>query len=129
MAKFNFGKLVRNGTLDDILADGNTPEYKIVADDQEFLDLLIKKLHQKINDIQLAKTSDIISELADLDEIVDAIKKTLKTDNGTFKKIKQEKSTRKGNFDKRIFIKTVVTKPGSKLENYYRQHPKDYPEI
>lgn len=74
------------------------------ANDKEYRRHLYKKLNEEVKEFQLAKNKE---ELADILEVIEAICSLNGWKKGEIKKIKDEKSFKRGNFDKRIIMSKI----------------------
>ncbi len=97
MAKYN--KLVRDKIPEYLDSKGISYE-KRIATESEYKEELIKKLAEETKEFLEAKNSE---ELADIQEVIDAIKKL--TEFSDFDSIKTKKLKEKGGFEKKIILK------------------------
>ena len=104
-----YNKLVRDNIPDIIESKGETPITRILNDD-EFKIELEKKLNEEYQEVLNATGKDRIEELADMIEV---IKYLAKIENATLDEIiaiANEKSSKRGAFDKKIFLEKVIEK-------------------
>lgn len=107
MAKIIYNKLIRDRIPEIIQADGKTPTVKTL-DDTEYLIELKKKVIEEAQELQAAETSDdIINELSDLQELIDAILESHKITKGELAKTQEAKRTKRGGFSQKLFLKSV----------------------
>ena len=128
MRKFAFKKLVRDKIVENIIANGNTPKWKVLASD-EYLSELKKKVGEEAEEIAKAEGEDIVKELADVQELIDTILEELNISKEEFAKIKEKKNEKAGAFKKKHYIEYVETTDDSEWVQYYLKSPKKYPEI
>ena len=102
MPKFN--KLIRDRISEIIEANGETAHYRVLEDDAEYLDALLKKDVEE--GLELAQDSSL-EELADKLEVLYAIAKTLGYTPEQIEQTRQEKAAKRGGFDGRIFLKST----------------------
>jgi predicted house-cleaning noncanonical NTP pyrophosphatase (MazG superfamily) len=103
-----YNKLVRDKIPKIILESGKKCEY-IVLSEEEYIVNLKSKLLEEAQELICAKTKkDIIEELVDLTEILNAIMDYENVSSGTLETVRKEKSKQKGNFQKRYFLKNVI---------------------
>jgi predicted house-cleaning noncanonical NTP pyrophosphatase (MazG superfamily) len=94
-----YNKLVRD-KIPEILDAKNIPYEKRIASSEEYKAELIKKLEEEIKEFSVAGD---IEELADVIEVIDALKKLPDYEN--VEEIKIKKREEKGGFDERIILK------------------------
>ncbi|MGB7595157.1 MAG: DNA mismatch endonuclease Vsr [Erysipelotrichaceae bacterium] len=106
-------KLIRDNIPSIIRKDGKSLDL-IVLDQKSFLLELRKKLIEESIELQSAVSKqDIISELADIEEIVETIMKEYEITTEELNLRKIEKRIKNGGFDKKLFL-ISVTEPGNK---------------
>ncbi len=99
------GKLVRD-RIPDIIAknEGKRPRTKVLplsAYRQELLRKLLEESHEVVS----AKTKEhIVAEIADVEEVLEAIKKAAGISSQKVAHIKTKKKKERGGFNKRIFL-------------------------
>ena len=97
--KEQYNKLVRDKIPEFLDSKGITYE-KRIASPEEYKEELIKKLGEEINEFLEAKNTE---ELADIMEVVEALKKLPEFSN--IESIKIKKLEERGGFEKRIILK------------------------
>jgi len=101
-----YPKLVRDN-IPEIIGknDGVEPAYRVLHDDEEYLNALLKKAAEEARELEHSlEENNLEEELADLLEIIDAIlalKNKLIVD---VRAIQKEKRGTRGGFEKRIFM-------------------------
>ena len=95
----SYHKLVRD-KIPEILDEKGVPYEQTIASDEQFRDELVKKLQEEINEFMEAGD---IGELADVLEVVDALKKLPEYANVL--EIQRQKREDRGGFDKRFILK------------------------
>lgn len=128
MRKFKFGKLVRNKIADNIIEDGGIVQARVLSE-KEFLEQLKDKLIEEAQELKSANNDELVSELADVIEITEAILRLKGISNEELDKIRSRKLEKAGGFDKRIFIEFAEVPDDSKWIDYYLSQPDRYPEI
>lgn len=99
-------KLVRDKIPEIINAAGKKANYRILYNDQEFLQSLKSKLVEEANEAAAAKNEqELIEELVDIELVIANIKMLLKTGSGAG--LSAAKIKEKGSFYKRIFLESV----------------------
>ena len=106
-----YPKLVRDRIPEIIKSKtGKEPEQKILTDDQEYLDYLLKKMVEEATELQRSgEQNNLNEELADVMEVIAAIMELKKIDPLEIAKIKAEKLDKRGGFAKRILMLGKVT--------------------
>ena len=129
MRIFKFNKLVRDKIVEGIIEAGNHPVYHTL-NDKEYIEELKKKLLEEAKEVpQTNKNSDLIEEIADVQEVIDNILEVLNVSKSELTKFQSKKNKERGSFKKRLYIDTVKTKTDSKWTNYYLANPDKYPEV
>ena len=102
-----YNKLVRDNIPNIIESKGETPITRILNDDEYKIELE-KKLNEEYQEVLNATGKDRIEELADMIEV---IKYLAKTENATLDEviaIANEKSSKRGAFNDKIFLEKVI---------------------
>jgi predicted house-cleaning noncanonical NTP pyrophosphatase (MazG superfamily) len=98
-------KLVRDKIVEIIQKEGKAVNFEVL-NDQDYLKALKNKLIEEATEV--AKTQgdlDLLSELADLQEVMDCLLRTAKISKTQLKMAQIAKNDKKGSFKKRHFIK------------------------
>ena len=95
-----YNKLVRDNIPEIMIKNGAKPITRIL-DDEEYLKELNKKLYEEVNEYL---ESEDIEEIADIEEVLLAILKTKKISMENLENIRKEKTSKRGSFDKKIFL-------------------------
>ena len=102
-----YNKLIRDKIPEIIKKSGKKCKTSIL-DDVSFNICLLNKLIEESNELQSAKTKEeIIEELADVYEVLEAFIQHNNIDNNDIMKIKIKKGATKGLFNKKIFLEYV----------------------
>ena len=128
MRKFKFAKLVRDKIVENITAGGNKLKWKILSQ-KEYLDELKNKILEEAEEIPKTDKKELVIELADIQEIIDNLLRTLKVNKREFTEIQRQKNKKAGSFKKRHYIDYAEVKEDSKWIEYYLKNPNKYPEI
>lgn len=103
----NFNKLVRD-RIPEIIKESGRECIITVLEDHDYLKSLNNKLKEELDEYY---TDDDITELADLVEVIYAILKYKGISIEEFEKIRLDKKTKRGGFDKGVFlVSTFVDK-------------------
>ena len=128
MQKFKVAKLVRDKIAQRMIADENA-SYKVL-NDEEYITELKKKVLEEAKELLPKKNkSDILKELADIQEIIDLIIKALKSSKRELKLRQKGENKKSGAFKKRLFIETIELKYDHPWLDYYLKNPEKYPKI
>ena len=96
-----FDKLVRDKIPEIIETNGDLPHFRIIKDDEEYLQALLQKDVEE--GIELANDPNL-EELADKLEVIYAITKLRGYTLEQLETARAEKAAKRGGFDKRIFL-------------------------
>ncbi len=95
-----YNKLVRDKIPEIIKKDNSTPITHI-ADDEEYWDKLKDKLKEEVDEFLKQSTEE---ELADILEIVYAIRDHMKINPEKLEQTRQQKAQKRGGFKKKIIL-------------------------
>lgn len=98
-----YNKLVRDKIPDIIAADGKTANTRLL-NDKEYLKELIKKLKEEAKEFEAEPS---IEELADIKEIIIAIREIMGIHAGELEETRRKKAIKNGRFKKKIFLESV----------------------
>jgi len=113
-----------------MIKGGQYPQGVIRLNKKQFISELIKKLSEEFDEFKHAKDKESIAdEISDIEEVLSYLKKELKITDLYIKKLRKEKIKERGDFDKRIFVKSVGIPRNNKWFKYYVNNPDKYPEI
>ena len=98
-------KLVRDNIPALIESDGRTPVYQCIEDKEEYVRLLKCKLQEEVAEFL---ESDEVVELCDVVEVVHALIKAQGMLLEEFERLRLEKASVNGGFDKRIFLNDII---------------------
>ena len=104
-----YNKLVRDKIPEIIKLNGEEPITRVLTDDEYKIELE-KKLNEEYQEVLNATGKDRIEELADMLEI---IKYLAKLENATLEEVNaiaEEKGSKRGTFEKKIFLEKVLRK-------------------
>lgn len=100
MTKKVYNKLVRDKVPEVIRANGEEPVIRILSK-EEHLTALLDKLVEEAHEL---KDDPTLSELADVDEVVLAIRSVMGISPGQLEKARHQKIQERGAFYNRIFL-------------------------
>ena len=98
-----YNKLVRDKIPEIIEADGLKPRTRIL-EDGDYLIELVKKLKEEADEFLADPT---IEELADIKEILIAIREAKGFHAGALEDVRRQKATERGRFKNKIFLESV----------------------
>jgi predicted house-cleaning noncanonical NTP pyrophosphatase (MazG superfamily) len=102
------GKLVRDKIPEIMIANKQLHKIRIIKDNKEYFNELIKKLLEETNEfIEAAQTNDSIeaqNEIADIFEVIETICDFKKYNKDAIQDYKAQKRRDRGGFKKKIFL-------------------------
>ena len=105
-----YNKLVRDKIPNIIKNNSGEPYTRILSND-EYIENLKKKLIEECNEVVSAKTKeDTLEELADTFEVVRSLAKALGYSYENLIDAVENKATKRGGFNKKIFLEKVIEK-------------------
>ncbi|HXK37823.1 MAG TPA: nucleoside triphosphate pyrophosphohydrolase [Candidatus Paceibacterota bacterium] len=107
MPRITYNKLIRDRIPEIITADNATPKISILNDEQFALALKQKVIEEAMELLEAKSKEDIIGELSDLLELVDAIILAHQIDKEELSAKKISKREKRGGFDERLFLEYV----------------------
>lgn len=130
MPTFQFQKLIRDKILQLHFDAGHTVDYKKI-NGTELKTKLREKLHEEANEIPIREKCDdeIIEEIADVQQVLDDLKRQYDITDEQVRKAQQAKCNKKGGFVDGVFIESVTVPEHDEWVNYYRKSPNKYPEL
>lgn len=128
MPKFKVDKLVRDKIVDNQLASGATPQYRVL-DDDEHKTALIHKVIEEAKELLEAAPADIVSELADVQQALDDLAEKHGLTHADVAQAAQAKNDKNGAFKKGHYIESVDLPEDDIWVEYYRRNAERYPEI
>ncbi|NJK34782.1 MAG: nucleoside triphosphate pyrophosphohydrolase [Oscillatoriales cyanobacterium SM2_2_1] len=101
MSRKYHNKLVRDRIPEIICQTGRTCE-AISFNDSDYMGALLEKLLEECREAVCANEEDLLGELVDLVEVIDAILKFKNIDDNRFKELKEKKRLERGGFERRF---------------------------
>lgn len=103
----SYNKLIRDNIPEIIQNDNKTCVVEILSEN-DFIVELKKKLIEESSELSSAQNrDDLINELADIHEVMDAIKAIYEISTDDVNRRQQEKAETNGRFEKRLFLVSV----------------------
>ena len=129
MRKFLQNKLWRDNIPDKMRDMGSVIHIKQLTEDA-YKACLMDKLVEEVAEVTAATTqAEVIEEIADVLEVLDAIYKAHGVEKSTIEETKQKKFQERGGFFERQFVTIAEHEPGSFGEKYCLAEPEKYPEV
>lgn len=105
-----YNKLVRDN-IPNIIEQDNEMPFTRILDDSEYRTELYRKLTEECNEVLTSESSEeTLEELADVLEVIRSIAKLENKKLDDVIEIANKKRTKRGGFEKRIFLEKTVTK-------------------
>lgn len=105
----NYNKIVRDNIPKIIEQNGEKPIIEILSD-KEYEKELLKKLHEECSEVITAESQEqLLEELADVYEVLNALAYIQNKSMDDVVKIAEQKKLKRGGFEKRIFLRKVIT--------------------
>ena len=102
-----YNKLIRDKILEIIRNKGSVPKVSVLGK-EKYLKALKEKMVEEANELQEAKTKkDVLNELADIQELVNAVAKNHKIDIKAVENKRNKKAKERGGFEKKLFLEFV----------------------
>lgn len=127
---FHLNKLVRDKMADSMRSKDCIVYDRVLSNQDEFISALKAKLVEEALEVKESKKiQDLIEEVADLFEVVEALLKVSDISLDQIKDAQTLKQIKKGSFSARIFVDCIETKEDSAQAAYCRAQPEKYPEL
>lgn len=107
MKKIKYNKLIRD-KIPEIIAKAGKSCVVEEMDNNEYNIKLKEKLIEEAKEVSGANKSEIVGELADVLEIVEAIENSYSIDHKTVINKKKMKAKSNGKFNKKLLLKEVI---------------------
>lgn len=107
MPRITYNKLIRDRIPEIITADNATPKISVLSDTQFTLALKQKFVEESMELLEAQSKDDIINELSDILELIDALAKHSAIDNGVLIEKQRSKRDKRGAFTEKLFLEYV----------------------
>jgi len=105
MSKVFYNKLVRDKIQDKIESKGEQCEVRVITDDNEFQQELLKKIREEATALSSVRTrTDFLSEYADLMVVLDALTATMGFSEADVQIAIEENVKKKGLYNNKHFL-------------------------
>lgn len=128
MITFILNKLARDKTPERMEKMGITCQYTTVADQELLLSLQNKLIEETLEVTEAQNKKEVIAELADVAEVIDAIKKYYAITDQEISAEKKMRHDLRGGFEKGVFIHSISMADDNERVAYFKAAPKKYPE-
>lgn len=116
---FHCEKLVRD-RIPDLIAEPGSTVVVETLNHKAHIRALKMKLKEEADEIARASTrEEVIEELADMKEVLDALILKMAIDRNELENIKRKKSLRNGGFDRGLYLKTVEAPAESSAARHF----------
>lgn len=131
MRRFLLNKLVRDKIVERFSDQGAVVKSKVLEDNNELLEAMTQKIVEELEEVfESESQEELIVELADLEEVMDAFKKLVDIDQKDIDAVRKAKGAERGFFTKRIFAEHVdIPESATDILEYVQEQPDKYPEI
>lgn len=128
MLRFLFQKLVRDKVV-QATDQGEQWQYKRL-EGRALKEALVAKLHEEAAEIPIADATSpaVVSELADVQEVVDNLRNVYEISQEQVAEVQAEKRQKKGSFTAGYFVEAVSIPEDSTWVEYFRKDP-SYKEV
>ena len=108
MGKTIYNKLVRDNLPEIIRQEKAEPQFRIL-EQEEYSKELFKKLEEEAKEAveAMADKQELIKEIGDVYEVIDAIIDNCGLDKEEIMKLKNKRKIERGGFNKKIFLESV----------------------
>lgn len=105
MSRVYYNKLIRDNIPNKIRNKGEECEARMIEDDAEFEQELLKKVKEEASALSMVRTrEDLLDEFADLMEVLDALKEFHNLSPEEMREVRVENQQKKGSFKHRYFL-------------------------
>ncbi|MFT6765745.1 MAG: putative house-cleaning noncanonical NTP pyrophosphatase (MazG superfamily) [Alteromonas naphthalenivorans] len=131
MRRFLLNKLARDKTVERFTAHKAVVKSKILEDNNEYLEAMTQKIVEELEEVFDSQSQEeLIVELADFEEVMDAFKKLVDIDQKDIDDVRKAKGAERGFFGDRVFVEHVdVPESATEILEYVEAQPDKYPEV
>lgn len=105
MDRVFYNKLIRDRIKEKIEKKGESCEVRVIEDDQEFQQELLKKVHEEADALSKVRSrEEFLAEYADLMAVLDELTQLLELSEADIKTAITENVEKKGGFKERYFL-------------------------
>lgn len=99
-----YNKLIRDRILEIIRDAGEKPFWRVLNKKEYFREIKKKLAEEAKEMVKVRKREDVINEIVDLQELIDALAAELRLTKSQIKKQQEIKNKKRGAFKKRLFL-------------------------
>lgn len=126
---FRLNKLVRD-RIPEIMHSNRVAVEVCTLTHKEHVQALKTKLLEEAQEVVEAQSrQELIEELADVKEVIEALALKLSIKTQEIDEAKRVKTFKKGGFDRGLFIKSVAASKASEISQRLLKNPNKYPQI
>lgn len=101
MGKTIYNKLIRDRIPEIMQADGKYYELAVMTE-EEYIQALRVKLVEEAEEAQKASSEDLVTELADIQEVIKAMVEALEISPEQVEQVQTQRHVERGGFEKRL---------------------------
>lgn len=102
-----YNKLVRDKIPEIITADGEIPVTRVL-EEAEYREALFTKFGEELEELRTASESERISELADLQEVLDSLARSYGYSPSGVRAAAEDKRLKRGGFSEKIYLEHTL---------------------
>ena len=130
MRYFRYAKLVRDKIIEHMKSNNQITYGVRILNDEDYIKELLKKVIEEAQELDnVTDMEDLKEELADVQEVLDYLKKLLGMTDEDVKKYQEKKILKNGGFNDKIYVDYVGVEEDNQWLDYYLKNPGKYPEI
>lgn len=129
MRTFLQNKLWRDKMVDMCERNGSRIIWRRLNDAEYDCELRIKLCEEAAEISATASRNELIGELSDLFEVIDALCSMHGISRNEIMAAQQKKNTERGGFSRRMFVETATHLEGTPMVDYCLAQPEKYPEV
>jgi predicted house-cleaning noncanonical NTP pyrophosphatase (MazG superfamily) len=127
--KFAVNKLIRDNMPEILVHRAIEIDWHTLTT-QEHIHALKNKIIEEADEVaQATSRQELIEELADLQEVIDALLAMHGITKENFSQVQDAKRTLRGGFAKGVYSSSIAMDEENPYIGYYLAKPKEYPEI
>ncbi|HEV2601459.1 MAG TPA: nucleoside triphosphate pyrophosphohydrolase [Candidatus Babeliales bacterium] len=130
--KFICNKLSRDKTVANMESTGITTNHTILTGTALIAALnkkLVEEAHEVIEAFSGDNRNEMISELVDVLDLIDALRKTHNITMDEIKEVQKATHLKRGGYENGIFMETIEMEEDNPWVTHFRKSPEKYPEI
>ncbi len=125
MTTFFCHKLARDKIIEDCEQQNIGIDYHIM-NEGDYHKALAQKLQEESLEVVSAQKDELLEELADVQEVLDALLKAHGFTSEQLHQVQLEKREKKGGFDKKIYVNAITVADDSPWKEHFLKQPDKY---